>query len=123
MPESELTKPEGDKKKQSETHLAMMIQKVMGEDAYVPTAQQVDEILSQKRQVNEFIRDDRKDDHEKFKISSKTGLHYFYGSLVFVVLIAGLVLWKKPEYFTEVLSALLGFAGGYGVGQWRKVTQ
>lgn len=95
----------------------------MGEDSYVPITQQVDEILSQKRQVNEFIRDDRRDDHEKFKISSKTDLHYFYGSLVFVVLIAVLVLWKKPEYFTEVLSALLEFAGGYGVGQWRKATQ
>ncbi len=104
----------------SETTLQMIMQRVIGQDAYTPTLAQIDEIIAQKGKIVDYIREDRKEDHDKFKISSKNGLHYFYGSLVFITVIAGAVLWQKPEYFTQVLSALLGFAGGFGLGQSKK---
>jgi hypothetical protein len=34
-----------------------------------------------------------------------------------VAIISVIVLIFKPDYFTQVLSALLGFAGGFGIGK------
>jgi hypothetical protein len=74
---------------------------------------QVNEVLSQRREVNGYIHEERMQRHERYKIGSKDKRLYFFLALLFSVL----VMCLKPEYFTEVLFALLGFAGGYGVGR------
>lgn len=108
------------KNPQSETNLQMVLQKVIGQNAYTPTPEQVSKIIEQRGKIVGYVRKDREEEHEKFKIDARNNLHYFYGSLIFVVVIAGSVLYMRPEYFNEVLSALLGFAGGLGIGQFRK---
>lgn len=113
---------ESAKEPHSETKLQMILQKIIGQDAYTPTPEQVSTIIFQRGEIAGYIRKDREEEHERFKVTAGNNLHYFYGSLIFVVLIAGAVLWQKPEYFTQVLSALLGFAGGFGVGQSKKNT-
>ncbi len=109
-----------EKHQASETTLQMMLQKVIGQDAYMPSQEQVSKIIEQRGEIARYIREDRKEENDRFFKASTNSLHFFYGSLCFVLLISGAVLWQRPEYFTQVLSALLGFAGGFGVGHSRK---
>ena len=102
---------------EEEHQLQVLLQKVIGEDNLNLSERQIDEILAQRKEVNKYIYDERMQRHDRFKISEKNKLHYFYGSSVLVVLIAGAVLVYHPEYFKEVLALLFGFAGGFGVGR------
>lgn len=108
-------------KEESTQTLQVLMQKVMGGDNFAPTSQQFDEILAQRKVVHSYIHEERMQDHEKFKISSSDSKYYVTLILVFVIIICSFVLFLKPDYFTQVLSALLGFAGGFGVGKYKLV--
>jgi len=42
---------------------------------------------------------------------------YLITCLIFILAISGLFLWKdKSEYIVPIITALSGFAGGYGIG-------
>lgn len=89
--------------------LSILLQKVLGADNTPNfTKEQVDELLSQKREITKFIHEDKKSE-------SRDGKFYLIIILAFILLFSGLVLWKKPELFSEVLSFLTGALGG-GLG-------
>lgn len=89
------------------THeLSILMQRVLGTDNSPDfTSEQVDELLSQKRQVNEFVHEDKKRDSADAKF-------YMVVILVFILLFTALILWRRPDYFGEVLSFLAGLFGG-----------
>lgn len=98
-----------------EQTLSILLQKAMGQDTSPDlTKEQVDEVLSQQRQVKEYIHRDR----ERESFDSK---FYLISILVFILIFAGAVLWKYPDFFPEVLSLLIGLFGGafggYGFGK------
>ncbi|MBI2454019.1 MAG: hypothetical protein HYV54_00360 [Parcubacteria group bacterium] len=121
----EIVKSEPDKeddkeiKEESVHTLQVLLQKVMGGDNFTPTAKQFDEILNQRKTVHGYIHEERMQEHDKFKINSKNDRFYLVIILIFVLLMSAGVLIFKPDFFTEVLSALLGFAGGFGVGKFK----
>jgi hypothetical protein len=91
----------------------ILMQKVLGSDNSPDfTKEQVDELLSQKREITGYIHEDKKSDSWDNKF-------YLVAILIFVLLFSCLVLWKKPEFFSEVLSFLTGvFGGGLGGYGW-----
>ncbi len=101
-------------KEENSQEMSILLQKVLGTES-VPefTREQVDEVLSQKREVTNFI-------HEDKKRESKNNRFYLGFILVFILLFAGMVLFKDPEYFDIVLGFLAGIfgggIGGYGLG-------
>jgi len=101
---------------ESETTLQMLLQKVVGGNTFTPTERQVDEVLSQRRQVIGYIHDDKKTDSYDSKF-------YLVVVLIFILVFSGLVLWFKSDLFPEVLSFLAGLfgggIGGYGFGKIR----
>lgn len=98
----------------SQQELKMMFQRIFdSNDGFDLTERQIDEALSQRREVNSYIHKERMQKHTRFEMSSKYQIYYFLAILVF----SGIVMFYKPEYFTEVLYALFGFLGGYGLGR------
>lgn len=74
------------------------------------TEDHVAEMLAQRRQINEYINKDngRKSWDQKY---------YLTVGLSFILIISGLVIFTKPEYFTQVLSLIIGGFGGFGLGR------
>lgn len=120
---SEITKTTntvvGEVKEESNQTLQLLLEKVMGGESFTPTSQQFDEILAQRKTVHSYIHEERMQEHDRFKIQSKDGKYQLTVLLVFVLLLAIIVLIWQPDYFTQVLFALLGFAGGFGVGKYK----
>lgn len=107
------TKPNNGVTTQEQT-LSVLLQKVIGQDSSPDlTKEQVDEVLSQQRQVKEYIHEDRKRESYDSKF-------YLITILAFILIFSGIVLWKYPDAFSEVLSLLVGLFGGafggYGLG-------
>jgi hypothetical protein len=105
-------------REENSQELSILLQKVLGADNTPDfTKEQVDELLSQKREITGYIHEDKK------RYSSDNKL-YFLGIFIFILLFSGLVLWKKPESFGEVLSFIAGLfgggLGGYGLGSKKK---
>jgi len=102
--------------KEETTHqLSVLLQKVIGmDDGQDLTKEQKDELLSQRRQISEYI-------HEDKKRSSFDNRFHLIAALVFVLLFSGLVLWQKPDVFEQVLALVVGLfgggAGGYALGR------
>jgi len=98
----------------TERELSILLQKAIGGDTPNLSEKQVDEVLSQRRKIAEFVHEDRQRDSYDMKF-------YLIGILLFVLLFSGLVLWKKPDVFSEVLSLIVGLfgggVGGYGIGK------
>ena len=99
--------------------LSILLQRVLGTDeAPALSAEQVDELLSQKREITRYIHEDR----ERESADNKW---YFAGILLFILIFSGLVLKQRPDLFSEVLSFLAGLfgggLGGYGFASKKKV--
>ncbi|MDQ5953199.1 MAG: hypothetical protein QG551_427 [Patescibacteria group bacterium] len=105
-PESKLVSERSD-------NMSMLLQKVIGTDSFNPTEQQVDEVLSQRRQVLSYVHEDRKQESTDKKF-------YFTLTLVATTVIILLVLFFAKEYLTQVLSLIIGGLGGYGIGKTQK---
>jgi len=97
--------------------LVMLLKKVMGDDGYSPTQEQVDELLAQRKLTSGYIHEERMQEHARFKISSKDRKHYFYGALIFIAVLSGGVLVFQPQHFEQLLVAIVIFSGGFGFGR------
>ena len=95
---------------EKETSFSVMLQKVLGENQFTPTEKQVDEILSQRSKVYDYIHEDKKIDSADKKFYFKWAL---VGSLVVVIL----VLFFANEFLTQIISLIIGAFGGYGIGK------
>ncbi len=98
--------------------LNILLQKMFGSDKTPDlTKEQIDELLSQKREITRYIHEDKKQDSWDSKF-------YLVVVLLFTLALSGLVLWKKPDLLNEVLSFLGGLFGGgfagYGVGSRKR---
>src|SRR5687768_2176477 len=82
--------------------LTLLAQKVLGTDNTPPmTSEQMDKLIDQRGKIIDYVHKDKKRDSFDAKF-------YLIAVLVFIVIFAGLVMWKLPEYFGEVLSFLAG---------------
>lgn len=95
---------------EKETSFSVMLQKVLGENSFSPTEKQVDEILSQRRKVYDYIHDDKKTDSYDKKF-------YFIGALIGSLVVTILVLFFAKEFLTQIISLIIGAFGGYGIGK------
>ena len=77
-------------------------------DASYYTKEQVDELLSQKRQIAGYI-------HDRQRSESYDNKFYVVIVLAFIFGFSALILWRRPDYFPELLSFLAGLFGG-GLG-------
>ncbi len=118
MPEEDKSIATSQPREENSHEMSILLQKVLGADNTPNfTKEQVDELLSQKREITGYI-------HEDKKRESRDSKFYLLVVLIFVILFSGLVMWKKPDLFSEVLSFLTGAfgggLGGYGIAQKRK---
>ena len=90
--------------------LQMLMTNLSNQQNLPITEGHVSEMLAQRRQINEFISDDK-------KRGSWDQKYYLTVGLVFILLISGLLLLTRPEYFTQVLSLIIGGFGGFGLGR------
>ncbi len=93
------------------TESLQMLMANIGNAQNVPiTEEHVSEVLSQRRQINEFINKDK-------ERSSYDQKYFLTVGLIFILLISGLVIWTYPEYLSQVLSLIMGGFGGFGVSK------
>lgn len=83
------------------------------------TTEQVTKIIDQRSKVQEFVHEDKKNAFELEKIDRKNRLHYLYTGAVAIILLCGIVLKYKPEYFSQLLQAIVTTLGGYGIGKYQ----
>lgn len=98
---------------EKESTLSVLMRGMVGENAFVPTERQVDEMLAQRREVHNFI-------HEDKKMESKDNRFYFGWTILVCLLIVMFVLFFAKEFLTQVLSLIVGAFGGYGFGRTHK---
>lgn len=116
MPEeTEVTRPLSVREENSH-EISLLMQRVLGQDNTPDfTPEQIDELLSQKREITGFIHEDKKRD-------SWDGKFYLVIILCFILAFSALVLSKEPDLFGEVLSFLAGLFGG-GLGGYGLATR
>ena len=76
--------------------MTVLMKKVMGDGSFAPTESQIDEILSQKSKIIDYV-------HEDKKLDSKDSRFYFISILSASVLIVLCVLFFAKEYLTQTL--------------------
>ena len=56
-------------------------------------------------------------DHKERMSTRRWNFAYMIGGLLFILLLSTLFLWRdKAEYMAPIITALVGGAGGYGIG-------
>ncbi len=90
--------------------LQMLMASLSGGQDLPVNEDHVTEMLSQRRQINEFINKDKGRD-------SKDRKYFLTAGLIFILLISALIIFTRPEYFTQVLSLIIGGFGGFGFGK------
>ncbi len=108
--ESEVVTATPHQREENSQELSILMQKILGTDSTPDfTKEQVDELLSQKRETTGYIHAD--------KIRESSDNRFFLVIIcIFVFLFSALVLIYYPEAFSEVLSLIVGLFGGYGYG-------
>lgn len=101
---------------EKQRELLMMMQHINDDNGVDFTENQVDKILEQKGKVFDYIHEERMQEHERYKIQSRDGRFYFGWVLVFFVLLLGTVIFRVPEYTSQVLSGVFGLLSGLGIG-------
>ena len=93
--------------------LQMLMASLGGSQDLPVTEEHISEMLSQRRQVNEFVNEGKKRDSYDQRYCLTIGL-------LFIVVISALIIFTHPEYFTQVLSLIIGGFGGFGLGRASK---
>lgn len=115
--ESEVVTATPHQREENSQELSILMQKVLGTDSTPDfTKEQVDELLSQKRETTGYIHADKK--RESFD-----NKFFLVVICLFIFAFSALVLKYYPEVFSQVLSLIVGLfgggAGGYAVGKGR----
>lgn len=113
--ESEVVTATPHRSEENSQELSILMQKVLGTDSAPDfTKEQVDELLSQKRETAGYIHADKKRESYDNKF-------YLVVICIFVIVFSALVLKYYPEVFSQVLSLVIGLfgggAGGYAVAK------
>ncbi|MBI2473361.1 hypothetical protein HYV70_02300 [Candidatus Uhrbacteria bacterium] len=83
------------------------------------TTDQVTKLIDQRSRVQEYIREDKKEFFELAKIDRTNKLHFLYVGAVAIIILCWIVLKYKPEYFSQLLQAIVTTLGGYGIGRYQ----
>ena len=97
-----------------EEKLSLLFEKIVGSDFNLNEGQ-IDSIIEERKQVHKYIHDERMQKHERFKMLSGERKLYFSVTIIFILLLGGLILCKAPEYFKEFLFLIVGVFGGLGI--------
>ena len=57
---------------------------------------------------------------EQLRIKAAERKHFFYGGLVFLLIIAGLIVLVRPQYTELVISNIFSLLGGMGISKLSK---
>jgi hypothetical protein len=107
LPENQIL----DSQAQPSPTFSLLIQQAMGNpNAYKPTKEQVDKILALDEKTIDYVREDKKEAHSKYRLDSQKEIFYFI-TIIGILLI---IIIFKSEYTSQALSVLLGGIGGYG---------
>lgn len=90
--------------------LSIIANKVMGGDVVDLDKGQIDLLIQQREKVYDYIHIDKKQDSYDRK-------YYFTGVAIVVLAVLCMVVFKVPEYTTQVISLIIGAVGGYGLGK------
>ena len=93
-----------------EPSFSLLLQQVIGKDSLPITEKQVDEVLSQRRQIHELMHKDKQRE-------SLDKRFYFFATLLASLIVIILVLFFAKQFLTQVLSLIIGGIGGYGLGR------
>jgi len=117
-------KPVGSPKvKKTQEEMSLLLQRIVGDDISL-TEKQIDEVLSQRTKVHEFIHKERMQRHDRFLRTSSDRKFYFLWAIGLSAVFGLLILFFKEQYFSEFISAVLGFLGGVGVsGLTKKISE
>jgi len=113
---------DADDKKPKETkkeELKMLMASLADDSVPQLNSQQIDKVLEDRAKVNEYIREDRKDKHEEFNTEKKNELHFLYVGAIFLLAVASIVAFVKPEYLGELVTGIVAGGGGYGIGKYK----
>ena len=103
--------PQGEQRPPVSSESLQMLMASLGDQQNLPVNEaHVTEMLSQRRQINEFISEDK-------KRGSYDKKYFLTAGLIFIVVISSIVIFTHPEYFTQVLALIIGGFGGFGFGQ------
>ncbi len=113
MGENQLIDLSEDKSKSSQNSNSfnVLVSQAMGSlDAYKPTKEQVDKMLSLEEKSMDYTLKDRSRAFEQLKFESRNEMIYFFSA---VLLILGIMVFQ-PNYTSQAISLLFGGLGGYG---------
>ncbi len=110
-----------EKKSIERNEMQMLLAKLGDDKDSIPklSAEQIDKVLDERKKINEYVREDHKDDHQKYVIAKKNELHFLYVIGVIGVLLAIFILLLKPEYFNQFLTFIITAPGAYGYGKYK----
>ncbi len=104
-----------------EQKLSMLLQKVTDNDLTL-NEQQIDQIILQRAQVNDYIHKERMQKHDRFKILSSERKIYFCSGLVFVLILGGAILFLKPDLLEKFFLVIISIFSGFGIKEMFKIS-
>lgn len=113
LPANSTNSPTASSNPVSMENLQMLMASLGGQQDLPVNEEHVTEMLAQRRQINEYINKDK-------ERGSWDGKYYLTTGLLFILAISALVMFTRPEYFTQVLSLIIGGFGGFGLGRGTK---
>lgn len=108
---------------QDEEKLTMIMKQIERGSFENMDATQITEVLSQKRQVNEYIHEENMQEHERFKILQRNAIVQWGVIVVFALIIFLVVAVVDKSYMPQALTLIIGFIGGFGIGKTFKEPQ
>lgn len=102
---------------QEEEKLTMIMRQIERGSYQNMDASHITEVLSQKRQVNDYIHEENMQEHQRFKMLQINSLIQLGILLSFAILVLGLVAFVDKTYLPQALTLIIGFVGGFGVGK------
>jgi hypothetical protein len=93
-------------------NLRVMMAQFMSQNdiGYQPTKRQFDRIIDIREKAMDYTHKERTQVSPKYKTDSILKFFFFIGAIVTVLFISE----RRPEYLDAVITAFLGFIGGYG---------
>ncbi len=104
-----------------ESKLSMLLQKVTDSDIPL-NEKQIDQIISQRGQINDFIHKERMQKHDRFKILSSERKIYFCSGILFILILGGAILFLKPDMLEKFFLVIISIFGGFGIKEIFKIS-
>jgi hypothetical protein len=101
---------------QSEETFKALAMKAFTSDQYRPTEKQVDKMFQLQEKAMDYTHKERTQVLPQHKFDRLVEFTMFLISIIFLGIIFIFVILKKPEYTDLVITSIVAFIGGYGLG-------